>query len=568
MTPQPMSPELMLAATGGPQRPVETLTDARIKAMTLGNAMQQQQLGQQKLQAGQLELEQARRAMTDQDIIRQSYMDANGDLDQTAVNATKAGASPQALIGLQNTILDQKTKMATFRKEDLANIESGHDAANGALASYIAQPNLSDKQYNWPQWLGDQVKAKNLSPQDAAAFPQAYPGDDQAKLLGMGLLTSSTLAKQENEARDSKAKAQEAQTGANKAQGEKDASFLSTAAGASSQAAVDSMIAFGKASGVSPAAIARVPTTYDPGVWAKDFIPTTASPLVGAQTREAQITADKAQLQFNLMKNPQNAEAAIAQSSLLRANPAELDEAQSAFRVATQLTGDPNKGLEAVQKIMDRLGAYSPGTVAGDARKAAAAAWATSPAQIAVKQAELNASHAMEQNDKVTGDYYKSLADAKSSQATAERLQKVIDLSTAAKSNPVAAEQLKALVPAYQMAMFDIKRLTNIPGNEGLASMRDKLSSETASLVDGQPLSDNVLAALRPYVDTIANSATAQHNATVATLKQTYPQNPQAQRLQPEPMPIQYAQNKAGHTIVSRDGGKSWADAATGQPLR
>lgn len=565
MSPQPVSPELMLAATRGPQ--VEDLQTARLKALTLGNAMQQQQLGQQQLQTGQLQLEQARRAMTDQDIIRQSYMDANGDLDQTAVNATKSGASPQSLIALQNTILDQKTKMASYRKEDLANIENGHDAANGALTAFVAQPNLGDKQYNWPQWIGDQVKAKNLSAQDAATFPQTYPGDDQAKLLGMGLLTSSKLAAQENAARDSKAKALEAGTGAAKNQQEKDAAFLSTVAGASSQGALDSMLNFGKASGVSPAAIARVPTTYDPQAIA-DFARTTTTPLLAAQTQEAQINADKAKLQFNLIQNPANADAAIAQSSVLRQNPAELDEAQSAYRVAVQLTGDPNKGIEAVQKIMDRLGAYSPGTVAGEARKAAATAAATAPTQIAVENAKANYGNALQQNDQATAAYYKSLAEAKSSQATGETLQKVIDLSTAAKSNPVAAEQLKALVPAYQMAMFDIKRLTNTPGNEGLASMRDKLSSETDSLVHGQPLSDATLAALRPYVDTIANSATAQHNATVATLRQTYPQNPAAQRFQPEPMPVQYAQNKAGHTIISRDAGKTWMDATTGQPVR
>jgi hypothetical protein len=52
-------------------------------------------------------------------------------------------------------------------------------------------------------------------------------------------------------------------------------------------------------------------------------------------------------------------------------------------------------------------------------------------------------------------------------------------------------------------------------------------------LTQGKPLTDTLIKEIQPYVQTIANGATLQHNGNVAALQKAYP----GANYKPEPLP-------------------------------
>jgi hypothetical protein len=205
--------ELLAAGTPPPQ--VDTPTVAYAKALALRNEQQQQQQGAQQLQMGALNLQQARRDANDQDVMRQSMMDAQGDPNKALQLAISRGASPKAVIGLQGQLLDMRTKLAALDKDTLDNTAKAHDAMRGSLNAYINNPSMLEKTNGWSDFMQQQVDAKHITPAEAAPYA-SYPGDEQAQRIANSLATGSVLAKEEIDARTADARKTTAATGAAK----------------------------------------------------------------------------------------------------------------------------------------------------------------------------------------------------------------------------------------------------------------------------------------------------------------------------------------------------------------
>lgn len=208
-------PDITDLIAQGPRPPqVEDPTTAAARGISLANALQGRQLQQQQLQAAQMENQQRAQDLHDQQVIRQSYMDANGDLDQAQQLAMKAGASPKAVIGLQTQKLAMKEQLAKLDDQTLKNDQARHDQLRGELQSFLAKPD-AEKTAQWGTWLQSHVQNGRLTPQEgqqlAQQFPQ-YPGDDQMKLYANGLATGSQLMKEEAENRTAAARELTAKT--------------------------------------------------------------------------------------------------------------------------------------------------------------------------------------------------------------------------------------------------------------------------------------------------------------------------------------------------------------------
>src|SRR5882672_4739912 len=127
-----------------PESPVEQL----------GQVMQLKNLaGQGKLQQGQIQeqqntLQMQQMQLEDQKKIRQAFVDSNGDMDQTIDRASKAGVSPQMLLQLKQSKIDQLTKIQQLKKDELANSKSQVDAIGAASQAILGvSPELRPQAY-------------------------------------------------------------------------------------------------------------------------------------------------------------------------------------------------------------------------------------------------------------------------------------------------------------------------------------------------------------------------------------------------------------------------------------
>lgn len=170
------------------------------------------------------------------------------------------------------------------------------------------------------------------------------------------------------------------------------------------------------------------------------------------------------------------------------------------------------------------------------------------PNEIKVQTARMAQEHALSQGDTARAKYYESLTEMNQSLSAADTIQKVLDLSKS--GNPIAGEQLKAMVPEFTNAVQDIKRMAASQGDNRLASTADKLKSEAASLFEGKPLSDSVQSAISPYVQTIRSGAVVKHNGNVASISKAYPSS---SKFQPEPVP-QNASSPGQIVVKAGDG--------------
>ena len=252
-----------------------------------------------------------------------------------------------------------------------------------------------------------------------------------------------------------------------------------------------------------------------------------------AGTAQKQAEANKVAFENTLLKgaiDPARAAAAAEQIAPAAQYP----------DIHRQLVADTQNATSAaaLQAARDKASTAvlgrTPEAMQAKGQEAATVAKATAP--IEEQKAELlaKANHARSVGDTVNAKYYDSLADQQQSVSTANTIQKVLDLSK--QGNAIAGSQLKAMVPEFTNAIQDIKRMAASQGDKGLGSAQEHLSSELASIAEGKPLSDKVQAEIAPYVQTIANGATARHNAQVQALKQAYPE--QAKGLKAEASPF------------------------------
>ena len=190
---------------------------------------------------------------------------------------------------------------------------------------------------------------------------------------------------------------------------------------------------------------------------------------------------------------------------------------------------DPT-GVKAGQAVLTAAVAHasqigmktSPTVQAAEASQAAQTAAATNPYKIKEAQATESYRNALAQGDTATAQYYESLKDLNQSLGTAQTIGKVVQLSQG-EHNEIAASQLKAMVPEFTNAIQNIKRMAASQGDKGMGSVAAHLESEFTSLTQGKPLTDTLIKEIQPYVQTIANGATLQHNGNVAALQKAYP---------------------------------------------
>jgi len=175
------------------------------------------------------------------------------------------------------------------------------------------------------------------------------------------------------------------------------------------------------------------------------------------------------------------------------------------------------------QKVLTDAAQYgvenNPTTMGLKAKQAGATAMAELPA----RQSEAAFGNALQQQSTARGKIQDSLADYGQTADAAKTLQQYIDLSRS--GNPAAAQSIKALVPALQLSIFDIKRLSGIPGaDEGLGTLAQKATGILKSAGDAVPLTDAQLNDIEPLLKTVANGAAMRHNSIATSVEAAYPQ--------------------------------------------
>lgn len=195
----------MGSAMVNPEIPLQTQTprpsdplEAYARVTALKQALGAQQVQQQQLTALGQENQQRALALQDQQTMRQAFIESNGDPEKLMSIARQKGVGPQAILGLQNSLLDMKTKVATLNKDELAN----HLATNSQLQSLVApaakEADPAKATALWNQAVQSAVEQKLIPPAEAAKHP--YPGPDGAKAYAAGLNMSSWALRQEQDA--------------------------------------------------------------------------------------------------------------------------------------------------------------------------------------------------------------------------------------------------------------------------------------------------------------------------------------------------------------------------------
>jgi hypothetical protein len=121
------------------QKPESLLNDAA--------QMEQIRASRQQQQAGELELQQKRMQIADQQAMTQAMHDWDGkDLNELPGLVLKRGGSANAVLGLRTSIVDQKTKLMNLDKDQLGLEAQKHDLVAGALSPLTDAKEIHDDQ--------------------------------------------------------------------------------------------------------------------------------------------------------------------------------------------------------------------------------------------------------------------------------------------------------------------------------------------------------------------------------------------------------------------------------------
>jgi hypothetical protein len=320
--------------------------EVQARAIALQNARQQQQ-------SGALDLQMKQRDLQDQEIMRQSYMDSNGDLNQFERLIMGRGASPKAIFAFKQQMLAQKEQLAKTNKEELANTAERHDQLRGAMQSF-AQQSPDFKQQNWQTFLKQQANAGNMTPAEYQQHLQnfsAYPGDDQLKMDMNSLATGSQLAKEvveqqnaSSNATSAGARATTANTGQAKfnleKQGLEIGNLARTIADVKDQAGYDKAL-----QGVSLETRAQLPPTFSPE--AVQTIKRMAVPVKD----QPQYDIDSYKAKMGLIGNSEYDQFLARYSQALGKTPATLspEEGLASFQKFAELKQDPVMRQNAIE---------------------------------------------------------------------------------------------------------------------------------------------------------------------------------------------------------------------------
>jgi len=157
---------------------------------------QQQQLNQQQLQTGALDLQMKQRAMADQQTIMQALAQNDGDVEKTLPKLA-GKITPQAFQGLVKFHLDNKKTLSDIADKDLKVQQDAHDRTT-QLFTYTSQ--LPDDQYT-AQWPMIAQRNNEINPQHPLDPNQPIP-KSQLPSMAVGLQTQEQYLKQEQARRE------------------------------------------------------------------------------------------------------------------------------------------------------------------------------------------------------------------------------------------------------------------------------------------------------------------------------------------------------------------------------
>jgi hypothetical protein len=220
-------------------------------ALAMKSHIQQQQLQQQQMQENSLKLDQMQRAKSDDQVLRDSYLRNNGDLD-AVVKDVAGKVSPERMQSIQQLNLTNQMDHAKLTTEQNAANAVSHDHMAAIVDSVINEPDPVKRQEKWSNGKALAVTNGWAKPDGS---PDAAPDNDQLQFIKAGLLGYAASSKQA---------AEQATTRAALAQG--DVHNLAIA----SQTVPDDPQAYQAwRDGLDPRTRATVPATYDPGAPAR-----------------------------------------------------------------------------------------------------------------------------------------------------------------------------------------------------------------------------------------------------------------------------------------------------------
>jgi hypothetical protein len=284
-----------------PEQPDVLSNLARLQQ--LKSAGNQQQLQQQAIVAGKQENQQRQMQLDDQAKLRQSFIDSEGDMDKFYTSATKAGVNPQTLIGIKANILEQKQKLATLTKDQLANYKAQTDAIGQATGSVLALPPEKRKAALLNEVIPGLAKTGVLPQEQAAPLLEQINGaDDQSleQLLKLHQFSAMATDKQIQETFNSQKRPfelQQTQAQAASAQSKAEQDERANTASKLAAAFRQGPQAYSQALGELPHKIA---TQFPQSPQSADEI------LQGGMTphEQASVPADKLEMRDWLAKNP------------------------------------------------------------------------------------------------------------------------------------------------------------------------------------------------------------------------------------------------------------------------
>jgi hypothetical protein len=507
-----------------------------MRAMQMRDMQQRAAYQGQLAQLAGLQMQKEQRALDDDQITRQAYMDAGGDLNQTQQFIRQRGGSPEAAQKIALQQLAIREKVAGTTKEELENTGKRHDQLRGAVLAFEQQPD-DVKAQQWPTFVQQQLKNGNLTQDEynnALQLHPTYPGADQMQLYANGLRTGTQAIEEELKSQqiaEARTKATEARRGA--------------ALQALSGLELDQN---GQPKDMD--AYNALRTQY------KEFLPQAPGPGVLPRL----ITSG-----ISLEKQP---EARIAQAKAvaleaLRAHPESLnmivgsviDPKEPEFMMArneVQNLLNSGEGLDKINEAIEKNAA-----VVRQRKSGIAEATAKIPGEVrktvAVEKAKAAASpdpfsdilDSTARNRAVT-DYGKAGDEATTKIQAAQDVRHVIE---AAQHGNKAAP---AIIPIETLRSY-VNRVNRqeLEQVQGGGNLYDRLLGKINGLVDGQPIPPDILQGLSQLAEMQERAARQVYDTKFKRIQYTYG----AKKLQPENFPT-YAPSGGATTRTPMGGYK------------
>ncbi len=159
------------------------------QVLTLKHLQQQNQMGVEQLKAAQMANEERVRQIHDEQVMRDAYLESNGDMAKFEEAVRKRGGSPKAVMAVQQSALNMKKAFADMDKSTREATIARHDQLRGEILGFEAQDEPT-RQANWGSWLKGVAQRGLLTPAEFSEYSQSfkeYPGSNRMKAFSIGL---------------------------------------------------------------------------------------------------------------------------------------------------------------------------------------------------------------------------------------------------------------------------------------------------------------------------------------------------------------------------------------------